>query len=133
MLVTILKKTWNFGSGEVTNLNKVKIISSHNTTRGCTEQIKVVYDRFWHVWRLRIVQISSNLAHFGVLEGNMVTRRPGNDSVRVPNILPRIVGGSTVQKCIKSWNSSIDVFRVHEKWDTSLYVSYISSLVTIMK
>ena len=71
--------------------------------------------------------IFSNLDNFGVLEGNMVTSRPGNDSVRVGNILPQIVGGSIVQKCIKNWNSSIDVFRVYEKWDTIPYVRYIPS------
>ena len=42
--------------------------------------------------------IFSNLDNFGVLEGNMVISRPGNDSVRVGNILPRIVGDCTVQK-----------------------------------
>ena len=49
-----------------------------------------------------MVPIFQNLANFGVLEGNMVTSRPGNDSVRVGNILIQIVGGSIVQKCIKS-------------------------------
>ena len=59
-----------------------------------------------------MVQIFSNLASFCVLEGNIVISRPLNDSVRVGNILP-LVGGSTVQKCIKSRNSSINLFRVH--------------------
>ena len=62
-----------------------------------------------------MVQIFSNLANFSVLEGNVVASRPGNDSERVGNILPQIVGGSIVQKCIKIGNSSIDVFRVYEK------------------
>ena len=62
-----------------------------------------------------MVPIFSNLANFSVLEGDRVPSTPGNDSVRVGNILPQIVGGSIVQKCIKSGNSSIDVFRVYEK------------------
>ena len=62
-----------------------------------------------------MVPIFKNLANFGVLEGNMFTSRPGNDSVRVGNLLLQIVGGSIVQKCIKSLNSSFDVFRVYEK------------------
>ena len=62
-----------------------------------------------------MVHIFSNLTNFSVLEGNRVTSTPGNDSVRVGNILPQIVGGSIVQKCIKSGNSSIDVFGVYEK------------------
>ena len=59
-----------------------------------------------------MVPIFSNLANISVLEGDRVPSTPGNDSVRVGNILP-LVGGSTVQKCIKSRNSSINLFRVH--------------------
>ena len=49
-----------------------------------------------------MVQMFSDLANFSVLEGNMVTSKPGDDCLRVGNILPQIVGGSTVQNCIKS-------------------------------
>ena len=49
-----------------------------------------------------MVQMFSDLANFSVLEGNMVTSKPGDDCLRVGNILPQMVRGCTVQKCIKS-------------------------------
>ena len=49
-----------------------------------------------------MVEIFSDLANLSVLERNVVASRPGNDSERVGNILPKIVGGRKIQKCIKS-------------------------------
>ena len=61
----------------------------------------VGFDTFGGSRLTKFPQISSNLAHFGLLEGNMVISIPRNDSVRVIYIPRRIGGDGSVQNCIK--------------------------------